>query len=48
MLQDSKKCDRAVDTRPTTIRYVIEYYKTQKMCNEAVDDSLAVLKLIPA
>ena len=41
-------CDRVAYEDPFLIIYYPDKYKTQKKCNEAVDDSLAVLKLIPA
>ena len=31
-----KTCDKAVDTYPSTIKFVSECYKTQGMCNKAV------------
>ena len=37
-------CDRVVSKDPFLIVYCPDKYK---MCNEAVDDSLAALKLIP-
>ena len=37
------KCGRVVSDDP----FLIVYYITQKTCNEAVDDSIATLKLIP-
>ena len=35
-------CDKAIDTRPTTIKYVPECYKTQGMCYKAVHRCLLV------
>ena len=40
-------CDGVVSKDPFFIVYCPDKYKTQRMCNEAVDDSLAVLKLTP-
>ena len=40
-------CDRAVSEDPFLIVYCPDKYKTQRMCSEAVADSLAALKLIP-
>ena len=31
-------CDKAVDTQPTTIKYVSECYKTQEVCNKQFID----------
>ena len=42
-----KKCVRVVSENPFLIVYCPNKYKTQRMCVEAVDDSLAALKLIP-
>ena len=38
---------RVVSEDPFLILYCPDKYVTQKMCDEAVDDSLAILKLIP-
>ena len=40
-------CDRAVSEDPFLIVYCPDKYKTQKLCDEAVNDSLAASKLIP-
>ena len=40
-------CGRVVSEDSFSIRYVPDQYKTQKMFDKAVDDSLAALKLIP-
>ena len=40
-------CDRDVSEDPSLIVYCPDKYITQKMCDEAVDDSVAALKLIP-
>ena len=37
-------CDRVVSEDPFLIVYCPDKYITQKMCNKAVDDSLAALK----
>ena len=42
-----KKCVTVVSENPFLIVYCPPKYKTQRMCVEAVDDSLAALKLIP-
>ena len=39
-------CDRVVSEDPFLIIYWPGEYKTQRMCDEAVDDSLAPLKRI--
>ena len=40
-------CDSIVSEDPFLIVYYPDKYKTQRMYDEAVDDSLAALKLIP-
>ena len=40
-------CGRVVSEDPFLIVYCLDKYITQKICGEAVDDSLAALKLIP-
>ena len=40
-------CDRAVSDNPFLTVYCPDKYVTQKMSDEAVDDSLAGLTLIP-
>ena len=40
-------CDRVVSEDPFLIVYCPNTYITQKMCDEAVDDSIATLKLTP-
>ena len=40
-------CDKVVSGDPFLIVYCPDKYITQKMCEDAVDDSLAALKLIP-
>ena len=39
--------DRVVSGDPFLIVYCPDKYVTQKMCDQAVDDSLATLKLTP-
>ena len=39
--------DRVVYEDPNFIAYFPDKYITTKMCDEAVDDSIATLKLIP-
>ena len=39
--------DSVVSEDPFLIVYCPHKYKTQRMCDKAVDDSLAALKLIP-
>ena len=39
-------CERVVSEDPFLIVYCPDKYKNKKMCDEAVDDSLAALKLI--
>ena len=36
MLYDSGKSNKAVDTCPSTIQFIPEYYKTQERCDKAV------------
>ena len=40
-------CDKVVSEDDFLIVYCPDKYITQKICDEAVDDSLAALKLIP-
>ena len=40
-------CDKVVSENPFLIVYCADKYKTQRMCDKAVYDSLAALKLIP-
>ena len=40
-------CSRVASEDPFLIIYCPGKYKTQKMCDEAVDDSVAALKLAP-
>ena len=39
--------DRIISDNSFSIRYVPDQYKTQKMCDKAVDDCLATLKFAP-
>ena len=39
-------CDKVVSEDPFLIVYCPDKYKIQRMCDEAVDDSLAALRLI--
>ena len=39
-------CDSVVSEDPSLVVYCPDKHITQRMCNEAVDDSLAALKLI--
>ena len=40
-------CDRVVFEDPFLRVYYPDKYKTQRMCDKAVDDSLAALKFVP-
>ena len=40
-------CYSIIFEDPFSIRYVLDQYKTQQMCDKAVDDSPAALKLVP-
>ena len=40
-------CDKAVDTHPSTIQFVSECCKTQKMCYKAVNRCFFVFDSIP-
>ena len=40
-------CGRVVSEDSFSIRYVPDQYKIQNMCDKAINDSLAALKLIP-
>ena len=39
-------CNKAVDTHPSTIKFVPECYKTQEMCFEAVNGCFLVFDSI--
>ena len=39
-------CDKAVDTYPSTIKFVPECHKTQEMCNNAVNRCFLVFNSI--
>ena len=39
-------CDKVVSEDPFSIIYCPDKYKSQRMCDEAVHDSLAALKLV--
>ena len=39
-------CDEAVDTHPSTIKFVPECYRTQEMCYKAVNKCFFVLDSI--
>ena len=43
---DLEMCDRIIFNDPFSIRYVTDQYKTQQMCDKAVDDCLAALKFV--
>ena len=45
-IKTQEMCDRVVSEDPFLIVYCSDTYKTQRMCNQANDDSLAALKLI--
>ena len=40
-------CDKIISENPVSLRYVLDQYKTQKMCSKAVDECLTALKLVP-
>ena len=40
-------CNRAVEKKPSKLKYVPERYKTQNMCNKAVDKEPLMLKYVP-
>ena len=40
-------CEKAVDTHPSTIKYVSECYKAQEMCDKAVNTWFFVFDAIP-
>lgn len=42
-----KMWDRVVSEDPFMLEYCLNRYKTQKMCDEAVDDRLLPLKFVP-
>ena len=40
-------CDKVVFKDPFMLKYCFDRYKTQEMCDKAVDVFLATLKFIP-
>ena len=40
-------CDRIIYDDLFSLRYVPDQYKIPEMCDEAVDDYLAALKIVP-
>ena len=40
-------CDKAVDTHNSTVKYVLECYKSQEMCYEAVPRCFFVFDSVP-
>ena len=40
-------CEKVASEDPFLIVYCSDRYKTQRMCDDAVDDSLAALKFVP-
>ena len=40
-------CDKAVGDNPSTIKYVLDQYKTQEMYDKAVDDNSSSMKYVP-
>ena len=51
LFKTQEMCDSVIHEDPISIRFLLRYvsdqYKTQKMCNKAVDYSLAALKFFP-
>ena len=39
-------CDKIISDDPFSLRYVPDQYKTQQMCDEAVDDFLPILNFV--
>ena len=39
-------CNSIISEDPFSIRYIPDQYKTQQMCDKAVDDCLAALKFV--
>ena len=39
-------CDRIISDDPFSLRYVPDQYKTQQVCDKAVDDCLVVLQFV--
>ena len=40
-------CKKAVDTYPSAMQFVCDWYKTYKMCDKAVDTCLLVFESVP-
>ena len=41
-------CIKAVDDYANTLKFVHDWYKTQKMCDKVVHDFLPALKFVPS
>ena len=40
-------CSKTVNNYPSTIRFVLEYYKTQEMCDTLVNTCVFVFHPVP-
>ena len=40
-------CDKAFSVDSLTLKYCLDRYKPQKMCDKVVDDFLPTLKFVP-
>ena len=40
-------CDKAVDINPSAVKFVSQCYKTEKLCNRAVDTCTFVFDSVP-
>ena len=40
-------CDKVVFEDPLMLKYCLDKYKTQEMCDKAADDFLPALKFVP-
>ena len=47
MLQNLNQCGKAVDTHPSAIQFVPDWYSTQKISDKAVDNRPFVFDSIP-
>ena len=47
LLQESKNCNKAVDTYAHALQFVPNCFKTQNICNKAVDTHASAMQLVP-
>ena len=45
--QKKKNCDKVVSKNPFMVKYCLDRYNTQEMCDKTVDSFLPTLKFVP-